>query len=296
MSMKKMMLLALSLTLAAFAGVKEPFKQLGSPQTEDPRETTGHHTELFYITVPQGENVTVYLTNWVNKSDENYTAPDLNSVFDMGADNKYGYIVRSEALDLINYDNRSDYQDLINWSKPGQAKSVTYTIEDDPGKTVQTEAYKLGTFNFEEPTDIYLVMTPRYDDGTDMETIDSFQKTNQEDEKTILATRKIGENDGANVISNEDLPEEDGGADAYFGADLYKDAEKLQDYAGNFIMNVGIFNDGNTTSPNYGGSGDQREFVAIYTEPNGGPLPGSLVAGLVSLGTVMLGKRMKKRH
>ena len=62
------------------------------------------------------------------------------------------------------------------------------------------------------------------------------------------------------------------------------------DKAGNIRVNFGIH------------TLDNREFVAVYELPDdnningmGQPLPGLLLAGLLSLGTVAAGKKIRKR-
>ena len=62
------------------------------------------------------------------------------------------------------------------------------------------------------------------------------------------------------------------------------DNVQRQDAAGNQIANFGLTN------------GGQREFVAVLEKTTKGqPLPGMILAGLLSLGTVAAGKKMRKR-
>ena len=70
--------------------------------------------------------------------------------------------------------------------------------------------------------------------------------------------------------------------------------DNTTDLAGNVRVNFGL-----------GADETRREFVVVWSEgdydgntpepPSGQPLPGAMVAGILSLGTVLLGKRMRRR-
>jgi len=252
-------------TVSAMAGVLDPFKQFTKPENTsegyyyaDIIRAEQPNAPIIKMHVP--EKSTVWLTHIVDTwNDVTLTVPDLSTVYDMG-EHKYGYIYAS-AIDGLDAE-KSTYQDLINWSSP-ENNIVTYTIDNPPefkeGTTdlleVKAKGYLLDSFD--EATDIYLVMTPL----NETEDVDSYQFADDGEgghEETILESRK-----------NSEL-----------------------DKASNIRVNFGIH------------TADEREFVAVYekieTEDIGGgasgqPLPGLLLTGLLSLGTLAAGKRMKRR-
>ncbi|MBQ7649844.1 MAG: hypothetical protein IJS15_02735 [Victivallales bacterium] len=268
--MKKLIFSILALAaVAAMAGVVDPFRQFGKVGLEGaPANTEGYYyadivraeqpnAPIIKMHVP--EKSTVWLTHIVDTWNSSLEVPDLNTVYDMGS-HKYGYIYAS-AIDDLNAE-KSTYQDKINWSTP-DTNIVTYTIDNPPeykngtdGDLLEVKAKGYLLDSFESAADIYLVMTPL----GQTEDLDSYQFADDgagPHEQTILESRK-----------NSEL-----------------------DKASNVRVNFGIHTE------------DEREFVAVYekieTDDRGGasgqPLPGLLLTGLLSLGTVAVGKKMKKR-
>ena len=153
---------------------------------------------------------------------------------------------------------KGSYGDLIHWSN-GETTEITYIDNTKPDTKQTATGYFLDYF--EDDAEIYLVMTALEEDGH--ETVDSYQYVyeNKAHEDTTLLSRK----------------------------------DNRLDHAGNVIVNFDI------DSEVHGNSA--REFVAVYddtaierhTIPAGGPLPGLLFVGLLSMGTVFGASRMKKR-
>ena len=168
---------------------------------------------------------------------------------------KYGYIYKSD-LDKFDAAN-GNYDSLIHWGS-GETNTITYTYTPDPSITNSTTGYLLD--EFKNDAEIYLVMTTLASDGG--ETVDTYQYVQDADHDTTLLSRQ----------------------------------HNTLDLADNVRINFGIdsVEDGLVA----------REFVAVYTGANGGsggtspsgqPLPGLLVAGMLSLGTVLGAAKMRKR-
>ncbi len=217
-------------------------------------------------------NATVYLTHivdeWIN-SGSGYWVADLGTVYDMS---NYGYYrvsdleARAEQLgkDALALE-KEEYKDLFQEAK-GEDGVITYSIDnskiaDENGLEVKTKGYILD--EFDTATDIYLALTPL--DETEL--TDSYQFADEPGvhQETILESRAYNVED--KVFAEGEL-----------------------DKAGNIRVNFGIH------------TLDNREFAAVYALPddnningNGQPLPGLLLAGLLSLGTVAAGKKMRKR-
>lgn len=247
--------------VAAMAGVLDPFEQFTKPENTsegyyyaDIIRSEQPNAPIIKMHVPG--NSTVWLTHIVDTWNANLWVPDLNNVYEMYGEKKYGYIFAS-AIDGLNAE-KSTYQDLINWSTP-ELTEVTYTIDNPPeykegtSELLEVKAKGYLLDSFDEAADIYLVMTPK----GETEDLDSYQFADDGEgphDETILESRK-----------NSEL-----------------------DKASNIRVNFGIHTE------------DEREFVAVYTKEDapefkGQPLPGLLLAGLLSLGTLAAGKRMKRR-
>ncbi len=204
----------------------------------------------------------VWLANYINSWYNPKPVADLNSnTFQMGA-NQYGYLLKSE---LQGVDPGSDYSSLIHWAD-GRTKEITY-VDDAPasnsGATNKATAYYLDYFGKDD--DIYFVMTAIPNDGG--EVVDSFQYVNDKNKEIEMY------NPDTTLVSRLD---------------------NTTDLAGNVRVNFGL-----------GADETRREFVVVWSEgdydgntpepPSGQPLPGAMVAGILSLGTVLLGKRMRRR-
>ncbi len=220
------------------------------------KDTSEPYKQPFYLKVT--DTGKVYLTNWV--LDWNIDPAPLGDVFDM---TDYGYIVKNSES--------GGFQ-----AGAGSIKDVTYYNDDNPNEKVTTPGYLLG--EFEKDTELFIVMTTKEEETDDFKNgkITSNEEIPDKDnipEGARLAARKDGQNDENNIQSIEDMEL------------VYADPIAHQDLAGNQIVNFGLTN------------GGQREFVAVLekTPTKGQPLPGMILAGLLSLGTVAAGKKMRKR-
>ena len=251
--------------LSAFAGVRAPFEQFDRSSfhqgTRAEQDWMG--AQLISLSVKGGTSVWLsnYVCNWIGSLYDPQPLLDLDgNTFQMGT-KQYGYLRKSE---LQGIDPGSDYSGLIHWAKGGTA-TVTY---EDPSQGPlaynSTTAYYLDYFG--EDDEIFFVMTTLPEDGA--ETVDSFQYVND-------STKLIEQyNPDTTLVSRLD---------------------NTDDLAGNVRINFGI----GTNESNWIG----REFVAIGSfgdfngkipVPSGQPLPGALFAGLLSLGTVLLSKRLRR--
>ena len=254
--MKKLVLLALALVAAvSFAGVVEPFKQFTQADYTDYTKPGQAWWPADMFTLSVSGGSDVWLSNYVRSWYE--PIPDLHgNVYDMGAQ-KYGYIFK-EDLTSATLANGS-YGDKIHWAN-GETTTITYTNDNGP-QTNDATGYFLDYFD--NDAEIYLVMTTLEEDGH--ETVDTYQYVQDADHETTMQSRQHNTNDLAN----------------------------------NVRINFGIDNG------EYGdGIGIAREFVAVYDDTAferhvvkgaGGPLPGLLFVGLLSMGTVFGASRIKKR-
>ena len=258
--MKKLVLLVFALVaVATFAGVLEPFKQFTREDYNEFKRGDQNWLGAQLITLNVHGGSGVWLSNYVASFDGG-KVPDLNgNVYDMAGNQKYGYIYKSDLPDLTT----TNYADKIHWADGRYYDSIIYTATTDPSVTAETRGWFLDYF--EDDAEIYLVMTTLPEDGS--ETVNSYQYVQGgPEDPTTLMSRVDGTTDGA----------------------------------GNIRVNFGIDNG------TYGdGIGIGREFVAVYDDGSidyanlpraaGGPLPGLLFVGLLSMGTVFSASRMKKR-
>ena len=254
--MKKLVLLVFAVVAtAAFAGVVEPFKQFTQADFHDSvKPGQGWWaSNMFTLSVSGGSDV--WLSNYVSSWYDPKPLTDLHgNVFNMGADQKYGYIFAKDltSATLAN----GSYVDKIHWSN-GNTTEITYTNDSGP-ETNSATGYFLDYF--EDDAEIYLVMTTLESDSG--EAVDTYQFVKDANNDTSMVSRQ----------------------------------HNTVDLAGNVRINFGI------DSVSEGLIG--REFVAVYDDtaylhrtvtPAGGPLPGLLFVGLLSMGTVFGASRMKKR-
>ena len=262
--MKKLVLLVFAVVAtAAFAGVVEPFKQFTQADFTD-YDKPGQNwdtAKMFTLSVKGGSDV--WLSNYV--SSWYYPKPliDLHgNIFDMGSDQKYGYIFKNDLTSdtLAN----GSYDNLIHWSN-GDTNKITYTYDENPAITNTATGYFLDYFK--DDAEIYLVMTTIPEDGID--TVDTYQyvqDTRDEipDDNTLMQSRQ----------------------------------HNTEDLAGNVRVNFGIDNgaygDGIGIAREFVAVYDDTAIDRHIT-PAGGPLPSLLLVGLLSMGTVFGASRMKKR-
>ena len=134
-------------------------------------------------------------------------------------------------------------------------ETTQITYTNDSGPQTQTTTGYL-LDTFNADDEIFFVMTTIPSDGG--ETVDSFQYVRD--------------------LYGQDTPIE---------TTLVSRVDGTHDLANNIRINFGINEIG-------------REFVAVFDKPDfhgvsGQPLPGLLVAGVLAMGTVLAGKRLKKR-
>ena len=229
------------------------------------------------IAVSVKANTSVWIAGFVSNWYDVAEPETVSMRYDMGA-GKYGYIpVQHNSLvrenvnngwpvvnEYLTPDGKTVYEPVSPASAPvmsGDGTTTQVTFHNDQWSTPDPvlTAYHLGDFT--EDTEFFLVMT------TDMgEVVDSYQVINPEgsasDDQTSLGSRQIFE----------------------------------KDQAGNVRINFGF------RSSEWGGNSRSREFILIAgsmndnAQPTGQPLPGMLVAGLVSLGTVAAGRRLRRRE
>ena len=255
--MKKIVMFMLALTMTSvLAGVVEPFKQFTKADYTDHNKPGQNWltANMFTLSVNGGSNV--WLSNYVRSFYE--PIADLHgNVYDMGSDQKYGYIFKND-ISSATLENGS-YADKIHWSN-GNTTEITYTYDANPAITNTATGYFLDYF--ENDAEIYLVMTTIPEDGID--TVDTYQFVQDANNETLMYSRQ----------------------------------HNTSDLAGNVRVNFGIDNG------TYGdGVGIGREFVAVYddtaylhhTTPAGGPLPGLLFVGLLSMGTIFGASKIKEK-
>ncbi|MBP5300981.1 MAG: hypothetical protein J6Y80_06210 [Victivallales bacterium] len=244
---------------SAFAGISGDFYQYDASsyagEQRQEQDWLGARLLSMHVTAVSS----VWLANYINSWYDPKPVPNLDGTgFQMGA-GQYGYLLKSE---LQGVNPGSDYSNLIHWAD-GRTKEITYFHNPDPTITNTTTAYYLDYFGKDD--DIYFVMTAIPEDGG--EVVDSFQYVNDSNKGTEMY------NPDTTLISR-----------VFETADL----------AGNVRVNFGF------------GSQDRfRDFVAVWSEgdydgniptpPSGQPLPGAMFAGFLSLGTVLLGKRLRRR-
>ena len=245
---------------SAFAGISEKnfFQYNASDFVNEQRaQQPWLGAQMISLSVKGGSSV--WLSNYINSWFDPKPIPDLNgTTYQMGA-NQYGYLRKS---DLQGVDPGSDYSNLIHWSD-GRTKEITFFDNNIPANTNSTTAYYLDYFG--EDDEIYFVMTLLPKDGG--EVVDSFQYVND-------ATK------GTEMYNPDTM--------------LVSRLDNTKDLAGNVRINFGLDMDNNSA----------REFVAFGSAgdydgntrpPSGQPLPGAMVAGCLSLGTLLLGKRVRRR-
>ena len=258
----RLALFVAAIALSAFAGVKAPFVQFadGSIHNEQRPEQDWLGAQMISLSVKGGTSV--WLSNYVNSWYDPKPIPGLDgNVFQMGA-NQYGYLRKSEVQAV---GPGADYSNLIHWAN-GASKEVTYTYDPNPNITNSTTAYYLDYFGKDD--EIYFVMTTLAEDGG--ETVDSFQYVNDPNSGMVFDPTST----------------------------LVSRVDGTKDLANNIRINFGV------NSATNGLIG--REFVAIGSfgdfdgnipvPPSGQPLPGALFAGLLSMGTVLLGKRLRRNN
>ena len=264
--MKKLVFSLLALAaVTVMAGVEEPFVQFSASNDGD---ATGYGYYYSFkrdsqkwtwgsdlIQMHVAANSYVFITNFV----DNWQDAKVNGVPDLGTvyNMNPGKYGYIDAADLATLEvAKSDYSPSKVHFANGGTTTVTYFSDDDPSLTADAKGYLLDYF--EEEKDIYLAMTPLDKN----ELMDSYQYVHDAD---------------------------------HTDTDLYSRQYNTSDFAGNIRINFGVGIDEGTITG--------REFVAVYTTDDvditlpssGQPLPGLLLAGLLSLGTVAAGKKMKKR-
>lgn len=245
---------------SAFAGISEKnfFQYDASDFVNEQRaQQPWLGAQMISLSVKGGSSV--WLANYINSWYDPKPVYDLNgTTYQMGA-GQYGYLRKSE---LQGIDATSDYRSLIHWSD-GRTKEITYFNDPNPAITNSTTAYYLDYFG--EDDEIYFVMTSLPEYGG--EVVDSFQYVNDKTKETEMY--------------NPDTM-------------LTSRLDNTKDLAGNVRINFGLGIDTNSG----------REFVAFGSAgdydgntrpPSGQPLPGAMVAGCLSLGTLLLGKRVRRR-
>ena len=93
--------------------------------------------------------------------------------------------------------------------------------------------------------------------------------------------------DGGETVDSFQYVRDLDGQETPITTTLVSRVDGTTDQAGNIRINFGINDIG-------------REFVAVFDKPDfngvsGQPLPGLLVAGVLAMGTVLVGKRLRKR-
>ncbi len=238
----------------AFAGVKSPYTQFVRDDFTVERRADQNWlaANMVSMTVHAGTSVwlTNYISNWYGE------VLDLDEKFDMSP-GKYGYILASDFNGNTSLE-RSEYaeNDVTIHYANGKSEDVTYFYDANPATTKTTKGFFLD--NFDEDTEIYLVMTSLPEDGGNQ--MDTYQYVQQDGhDATALVSREYGTNDQAK----------------------------------NVRINLGY----------QGTQGNGHEFVALYgakvlepVEPKGQPLPGVLMAGILSFGSIVAGKRLRKRR
>ena len=240
----------------SFAGVETPFKQFSEADFVDTQRPDQAWLGAQMISIKVSAGSEVWLSNYVSSWYDLKPLPPLHgNVYDMGGDQKYGYILKDDLASISL--EKEDYYDKIHWAN-GETNDITYFYDPNPSITNSTTGYFLDYFK--EDAEIYLVMTTLPEDGH--ETVDAYQYVQDANHDTTLRSR----------------------------------VDDTKDLAGNVRINFGI------DSATHGFIG--REFVAVYddtaylrhVDANGGPLPGLLFAGLLSMGTVFGASSMKKKR
>ena len=250
--------------VSAFAGIVGDYYQYDASSFigEQRSEQNWLGGQMISMHVSAGSSV--WLANYISSWYWPKPVYDLNgTAYQMGA-GQYGYLLKSE---LQGVNPGSDYSNLIHWSD-GRTKEITYTDTlQNSGLTNTTTAYYLDYFGADD--DIYFVMTSLAEDDPKGvgEVVDSFQYVNDK-------TKAVDQYNPDTVLTSR--------------------LDATTDIAGNVRINFGL-----------GAYDIRREFVAVWSEgdydgntpapPSGQPLPGAMVAGILSLGTVLLGKRLRRR-
>ena len=256
-TMKKILFFVLAVfSLTLMAGVQAPFVQYTAADYSFADKPTQETSQFSdMITLKVSAGQSVWLTNII---DTWYGEnPGLDEIFDMGQ-NRYGYFKATDSI--INAEiEKSDYAANGIQVKYGNGTTTSVTFYDDslPTRTVTATAYLLDTFT--QDTEIFLAMTPLEPGSTEL--VDMYQfTTDAAHEDTILQSRKL---------TSHEIPY----------------PSSVPDFAGNVRVNFGTVTGG-------------YEFTVVFSDPIapvGQPLPGLLVAGLLSLGTITLGSKAKKR-
>ncbi len=135
------------------------------PNGGDYKDYSGDSSEAYTakISLTVKANTKVWLTNFVADWTK---VEDLNTTFDMGGDQKYGYYT-TDSNQITWSDGTQKY---VTYSQTADAKAEQIISNDgkkDGAQTVTTESYFLDYFG--EDATIYLVMTPRDDNGAALE-------------------------------------------------------------------------------------------------------------------------------
>lgn len=256
MNMKTILAILAATAFSAFAGIVGDYYQYDASAFAGEQRPEQNWLGAQMISMDVHAGASVWLANYINSWYWPQPVDDLNSAtFQMGA-NQYGYLLKSE---LQNVDPGSDYSGLIHWAD-GRTREITYVNDSstaDNPITNKATAYYLDYFGKDDS--IYFVMTAIPKDGG--EVVDSFQYVRDGiyNDDTFLTSRVYG----------------------------------TKDIAGNTRINFGLGTD-NT----------RREFVAVWSEgdydgnvpaPSGQPLPGAMTSAALMLGTLLAGKRLRRR-
>ncbi|MBQ7176102.1 MAG: hypothetical protein IJS08_01705 [Victivallales bacterium] len=242
---------------ATFAGVVEPFKQFTQADyTDYVKPGQGWWaSNMFTLSVSGGSDV--WLSNYVRSWYE--PIADLHgNVYDMGGDQKYGYIFKNDltSATLAN----GSYADKIHWAN-GDTNKITYFYDDNPAITNTATGYFLDYF--ENDAEIYLVMTTIPADGVD--TVDTYQYVQDANNVTLMQSRQHNTVDLADNVRV------------------------------NFGIDNGTYGDGVGIGREFVAVYDDTAYLNHVGGASGGPLPSLLLVGLLSMGTVFGASRMKKR-
>ena len=256
--MKKLVLLVFAVVAtAAFAGVVEPFKQFTQADYHDSVKPGQGWWASNMFTLSVGGGSDVWLSNYVRSWYE--PIADLHgNVFDMGADQKYGYIFAKDLTSAAL--TNGSYADKIHWSN-GNTTEITYTYDANPAITNTATGYFLDYF--ENDAEIYLVMSTIPEDGID--TVDTYQFVQDASNETLMYSRQHNISDLAGNVRV------------------------------NFGIDNGTYGDGEGIGREFVAVYDDTAFERYPVTPAGGPLPSLLFVGLLSMGTVFGASRMKKR-
>lgn len=274
--MKKLIVFGLLMAATlSWASIKGDFQQFDPSAIHGYSRTGQNWDPAKMITVSVKANTSVWIAGFVSNWYDVAEPETVSMRYDMSA-GKYGYIpVQHNTLVKENVNNgwpvineylTPDGQTVYEPVTPagaavmsGDGTSTQVTFHNDQWSTPDPvlTAYHLGTFT--KDTEFFLVLTTEAG-----EQVDSYSEINPEgsaaDGQTSLGSRQIFE----------------------------------KDQAGNVRFNFGF------RSSAWGGNARSREFILVYgpsaeTPVTGQPLPGMVMAGLLSMGTVAAGRRLRKR-